>query len=256
MLMHDLAWNTYAGTFFRTNFGKPANCFGREHVDMILSTMSRIQNVIFNDSNIVEYLKSTLKQRFGVSNIPDGYLFFPTSLGGLELHNPFIGLTQVRNAVFEEPTNIMDDFFEAEQCSYRRAKQSYEARINTPSISTFNDMTGQPYKLQESPEFFSFEEYTRYREEFANPYEDNLISVFTELLQQPEPEFIDTEHSNLKNVMKAENVGSDVGYMQWVAQLYGADMKEMFGGLNIVDAGLLPMGMVKLFKEGKVKWQG
>ncbi|TVY88732.1 histone H3, partial [Lachnellula willkommii] len=37
------AWNTYAGTFFKSNFGKPANCFGREHVDMMLSAMNRIQ---------------------------------------------------------------------------------------------------------------------------------------------------------------------------------------------------------------------
>lgn len=218
--------------------------------------MNRIQNTIFSDSNVVEYLKATLQQRFGISNIPDGYLFFPTSLGGLELHNPFIGLTQVRNAVLEHPSSIMDDFFEAEQNAYHRAKQYYELKPISPTYSNLGNVPTTSSRPQERPEFFSFEEYTRYREEFANPYEDNLISVFNELLQQPKPEFIDVDRSDPRMVMASKDGGSDWGYMQWVAQLYGADMKEMFGGLNIVDAGLLPMGMVKLFKEGKVRWQG
>ncbi|TVY42738.1 histone H3 [Lachnellula occidentalis] len=42
------AWNTYAGTFFKSNFGKPANCFGREHVDMMLSAMNRIQTPMWS----------------------------------------------------------------------------------------------------------------------------------------------------------------------------------------------------------------
>jgi hypothetical protein len=60
------AWNTYAGTFFKTNFGRPANCFGREHIDLVLETMTRIQKAIFSNSNVVEYLKNTLQSRFGM----------------------------------------------------------------------------------------------------------------------------------------------------------------------------------------------
>lgn len=78
------AWNTYAGRFFIHNFGKPGNCFGREHVDSMLEWLERIQRRIFSDTSVVEYLKNTIRERFGVSDIPDGYLYFPTSLGGLE----------------------------------------------------------------------------------------------------------------------------------------------------------------------------
>ena len=60
------AWNTYAGTFFKTNFGKPANCFGREHIDSVLAIMNRIQKTVFADSNVVEYLKTILQARFGM----------------------------------------------------------------------------------------------------------------------------------------------------------------------------------------------
>ena len=35
-------WNSYAATFFTSNFGKPANCFGRRHVDNMLNTHARI----------------------------------------------------------------------------------------------------------------------------------------------------------------------------------------------------------------------
>lgn len=114
------AWNTYAGTFFRTNFGKPANCFGREHVDMILSTMTHIQTRIFSDSNVVDFLKTTLDSRFGIKNIADGYLYLPTSLGGLELQNPFIGVLQIRDAVFEQPTAVMDDYTHDELSAFTR----------------------------------------------------------------------------------------------------------------------------------------
>lgn len=55
------AWNTYAGRFFTTNFGKPANCFGREHVD---SSMSQLLYFLLRNSlfgSILElWLASTL----------------------------------------------------------------------------------------------------------------------------------------------------------------------------------------------------
>ncbi len=46
------------------------------------------------------------------------------------------------------------------------------------------------------------------------------------------------------------------GYDRWVAGLYGKEVAEAFGGLGIVERGLLPMGIVSLFKSGKVKGQG
>lgn len=245
------AWNTYAGTFFKTNFGKPANCFGREHVDMMLSTMTRIQKCIFSDSNVVDYLKNTLHERFGITDIPDGYLYFPTSLGGLELQNPFIGLVQVRNAVFEHPASVLDDFLEAEVEEYRRAKTAFEN-------GTMNQRRApSPRWTPEDPnEFLSFEEFTRYREEYHCSYEDNLLSVYKELLQQPTAEDVDNDVEEAWMLRALQGVDGDEGYMKWVAMLYGPDMVERFGGLKIVEKGLLPMGMVTLFRSGRVKWQG
>jgi hypothetical protein len=241
------AWNTYAGRFFTSNFGKPANCFGRAHLDSMLECLERIQRSIFSDTNVVEYLKNTIQERFGIATIPDGYLYFPASLGGLELHNPFIGLVQLRDSVSENPASALDDFAEAEAEAYREAKKQFDKG------EIYHDTD---FKPQDADQFFSFEEYTRYREEFSaeDEYSGNLYDVFEKLLKQPEAETVDV---NAADKMMLNSYGSLTGdYWRWVAQLYGPDMIERFGGLSIVDAGLLPIGMVNLFREGKVKWQG
>lgn len=246
------AWNTYAGTFFKSNFGKPANCFGREHVDMMLSTMTRIQTRIFSDSNVVDFLKSTLQERFGISNIPDGYLYFPTGLGGLELQNPFIGILQVRDAVFENPASALDDFIEAEQYEYIQCKKAFDSN----QVGRYSN--DDPDFVPEDPDtFFSLAEFQKFREDFECEYEGNLLSVFEELLERPEPEFLDQNSADVMMLNSYQNAANmQDGYMRWVAQLYGPDMIERFGGLKIVDAGLLPIGMVNLFRSGRVKWQG
>lgn len=48
------AWNTYAATFFKSNFGKPANCFGQQHVDNMLATHNQIQREVFSASAVLE----------------------------------------------------------------------------------------------------------------------------------------------------------------------------------------------------------
>ena len=243
------AWNTYAGRFFTSNFGKPANCFGRQHVDSMLESLERIQRRIFSDTNVVEYLKNTIHERFGVSDIPDGYLYFPTSLGGLELHNPFIGLLQLRDSVYEQPAGALDDFMLAEADAYRSAKFAFE----NGQISRHNNQDPN-FVPENSYEFMSFEEFTRYREEFACDWAEDLYEVFTDLLRQPTAETVDYNQSDQLALNAYPNMLD--GYWRWVAQLYGPDMTERFGGLNIVDAGLLPIGMVNLFRSGRVKWQG
>jgi hypothetical protein len=45
-------------------------------------------------------------------------------------------------------------------------------------------------------------------------------------------------------------------YWKWIAQMYGPEMCERFGGLNVVDPGLLPIGMVGFFRMRRTKWQG
>jgi hypothetical protein len=119
-------WNTYAGTFFASNFGVPANCFGQKHVDMILETNAQVQREIFkigsalsvgedaSTVSVVDYLKKIIQERFNVSNVPDAWFFFPVELGSLDLQNPFIPTLQIRDSILKDPLALLDKFEEDE----------------------------------------------------------------------------------------------------------------------------------------------
>lgn len=271
------AWNSYAATFFTSNFGKPANCFGRRHVDNMLATHERIQRQIFSSStlatgsdtreasgSVIEFLRRVIEQRFSLSNIPDGYFFFPTELGGLEVRNPFIGLLQIRDAVQDHPSKLLDYFEEGEKEAYGIAKARFDKGETQQFLNSRQDPNFQP---QDADSFFSFEEYTKYREELYFGFTNELVNVFSNLLARPGEESIETDdNGNVKVALNA--LGNQSGlrgilsnwyrmepYWKWVAQLYGPEIIDRFGGLSIVDPGLLPMGMVSLFRSGRVNWQ-
>lgn len=268
------AWNSYAATFFTSNFGKPANCFGRQHVDNMLATHERIQRQIFSSStgavsendhgSVVEYLRRTIEQRFGVSDVPDGYFYLPTELGGLEVRNAFIGLLQIRDAVHENPSKLLDEFEEAEKEAYRSAKVRFDKGETHQPPHALHDPDFRP---EDSENFFSFEEFTRYREELYFGFTNELVDVFSTLRVKPGEESIETDdNGNIKTALNAlgtrpglrgilSNWYSMEPYWHWVAQLYGPEIINKFGGFGIVDPGLLPMGMVSMFRSGRVNWQ-
>ena len=62
-------------------------------------------------------LKSHLQQRFGIENVPDGYVFSQTELGGLEVMSLFVGMLQIGGAV---PEKLLDEFQGYEQDQYRK----------------------------------------------------------------------------------------------------------------------------------------
>ncbi|KAF7951837.1 hypothetical protein EAE96_007135 [Botrytis aclada] len=256
------AWNTYAGRFFTSNFGNPSNSFGRAHVDAMLSSFRHIQKLLFTNTNVVSYLKDTLKERFGIDNVPDGYLYFPTSLGSLELHNPFIGLLQLRDGVNETPEKLMDNFFEAEIEAYRVTKESFEKRAPQVNVAMARQWQFDDLDLPDLPDFMPFEEFIRYREKAGNYREGSLLEVFENLLKQPSKESADWDGSDMILAKAIEGgfpsifEGMDMGYWKWVVKLYGKEMIERFGGMAVVEKGLLPTGMVNLVRSGKVQWQG
>ena len=42
---------------------------------------------------------------------------------------------------------------------------------------------------------------------------------------------------------------------KWLIQLCSPELLQQFGGLNIVDKGLLPLGVMKMLRSKKVTWQ-
>lgn len=273
------AWNTFAGTFFTSNFGKAANSFGRKHVDNMLSTHERIQRQIFESftedagtkvTSVAEYLKNALSSRFGFQNVPDGYFYFPMELGGLDLQSPFISLLQIRDELLESPAELLDDFKAAERRAYETAQAAFvNGQVKTQRYA-LDDPEWVPASVHDREVFMPFEEYVQYREYFLFHYHDTrlrLDEVFRRLMERPSEMSLDLDNtkvsvalgqlysqSNLRGITTDWNTMDP--YWRWVAMMYGPEILHRFGSLNIVDSGLLPMGMVSFFKEKRVNWQG
>ena len=271
-------WNVYVTTFFTSNFGRPAHCFGRDHVDEMLKTHRRIQHEIFSSNpsldtaggasaDIVAYLKNTLEERFGVNDVPDGYLFFPAELGGLDLESPFVSLLPIRDSLLQSSAPLLARLEESEAEGYQAAKKAFEdgtvlrARYNATTITPT-----QPVFGREAETFVSFEEYVKYREELNLGHRMQVHQVYVKLLEKPGWESVEgygamvsegiaplSTQKNLRGILN--NWDAMEPYWKWVTMLYGPEVLERFGGLSIVDSGLLPMGMVRLFRENRVKWQ-
>ncbi|KAJ4407517.1 hypothetical protein N0V91_003785 [Didymella pomorum] len=256
------AWNSYAATFFSANFGKAANCFGREHIDTMLATHRHIQESVFDGGNVVQHLKQMIKNRFNVSDLPDGFLYFPVELGGLDLKSPFVDLLQIRDSVKVNPYNLLDEYEEKEKDDYADAKR----RFDKGDLEHMRRSNEKPdFRPEDADVFFSLEEFTQYREAFASMGKANLRSVYLELLKRPSEQPVEPSNqvqqalqelrqSNLRGIMSSWY--SMDAYWKWIAQMYGPDMIARFGGFNIVDPGWLPIGMVSQFRQRRTKWQG
>lgn len=282
-------WNVYADKFFTTNFGQPANCFGRDHVENMLTMHEYIQKQVFSGINnldfvnsnasvtspktpskivvptphqpnsVVDFLRQEIKRRFQIQDIPEGYFLFPAELGGLDLRNAFVELIQVRDGVRETPQELLAKFKVAERSAYVHGKQQFELRHRRGGPST-----------GASEPFISWEEYTNYRHIINDgSIRLSLNSVYLQLLTVPQTESVAWDEKD--GIMSALNALSGsgsrelqgilcdhwamTGYWQWVVNLYGPELIKRFGGLRIVDEKLLPMGMINLFKSGRVAWK-
>lgn len=257
------AWNSYAATFFSSNFGKASTCFGREHVDKMLATHRHIQESIFPGGSVVQQIKKMIQERFSIESIPEGFLFFPVELGGLDLKSPFVDLLQVRDSIKENPYDLLDEFEGKERKDYDAARKAFE-RGDLGSLRYYMD--DPHWKPEDGDEFFTFDEFVKYRDEFRAYGKGNLRKTFTQLLECPteKPIVFSVQiqqalaqlqgQSNLRGITSSWHTME--AYWKWIAQMYGPEMIERFGGLNVVDFGLLPIGMVSMFRQRRTKWQG
>jgi hypothetical protein len=251
------AWNLYGSRFFANNFGRPANCYGRAHIDSMLATFRRVQEKLFPDhpGGVGEYLKFTIASRFGIpsSDIPDGYLYWPTAMGGLGLQNPFITLLLSRGNVEADPEKLMDIYLEQEEEAYNRAKSKFEkamSKSEPPSYGNNWRDAAEYEDLRQEP-FMSKEEFARYRER-TDPA---LANTYKKLLMAPGATSV-MSTGDVRLALPDDRTWCDLSdYEKWVVQLYHKDMIAQFGGVDVVDKGLLPMGLISMLRESRFRWQ-
>ncbi|KAK3901362.1 hypothetical protein C8A05DRAFT_34943 [Staphylotrichum tortipilum] len=256
-------WNSCIGRFFSHTFGEPAYCFGRDHVNQVLDTYQQMLKRLFPGSNgsegsVVEHVKEMIQQRFGVSDLPDSFIYLPEQLGGLGLRNPFVGLFLVRNKITDTPEEIATEFLKGERERYMEARKAFEATEE----KALRRRRRYIYSDEESAEngaiseldlrvFFSLEEYSRYRERQSR----NFFNTFERLVSVPETEEIALSkevESGLREFL-ADSVRLD-SEKKWFLQLYAKELLENFGGLSLVDKQFLPVGVLAMMRGKKVSW--
>ncbi|KAJ5382452.1 reverse transcriptase [Penicillium concentricum] len=258
------AWNTYFGRFFTNNFATPAICFGRDHIDMAISTMSRIERTLFDKtsddkspsaqiSGVTDYLRTVIADRFDMHDLPDGFFYYPVELGGLELLNPFIRLLAMRHNIKQTPRKLLHKASLKDEKEYEAAKEKFKrngADAGSRSRSKWST---------ENKPFMSLEDYTRYPETFS----DSLVDVYTQLTEVPSETSVE-QSLGFEREQDALSRQSSEGpitwtmtpYWSWVAELYRQEMTRTYGGLAAVNREFMPLGVVKTLREGKFRWQG
>jgi hypothetical protein len=248
------AWNSYVNRFFRTNFGQPAICFGRDHNTMIIETFEHIQRSLFADegiANAAEYLRSMLKDRFGTDDsVPDAFIYYPTEFGGLGLRNPFIEIFLTRKWLRKTPQDYLNSVFEEELETYEHKKQ----RFNNDVSKSYKPVTAAD--PSDEP-FMSFEEYMRYPEDTSY----HLALAYNDLMGEPHPTAIEAIEvdSEIKAVVnKAGRNVLEKQYWSAIYALYSPEVKRKFGGvgLQLGERDLLPVGLVDVLRGERVRWDG
>ena len=237
------AWNVYVARFIANNLGEPAICLGRPHIDMALEAFEKIQTRLFDtddllEASVTEHLRGKLAARFGAENMPDGFFYFPVETGGLGLRNPFIPLMVLRESSPSDPTEHIERVLQLETDEYNRLKNRYE----DGTLTWFRKPTG---------EFISFEEYMRYLEKTSG----QLEIAYETLLRAPVAHCIKPASGTSRTAVGDSDYGFNGPYDQWLSQLYGSEIVHMFGGLSMGEKRLLPIGLIEMLKEEKIRWQ-
>jgi len=256
------AYNKYVSSFFINNFCFPtAHCFGREHVDTVIETLERIHHAIFPDhhGSVTEYLADWVKRDFDIIGIPEGWFYWPICMGGLEVKDPFIVANSVRRELCKDPVGKLKKAFEAEEIQHTVAKEKWE----TGQGSHFTKGGGI---LWEMGDFISFEEFTSLREQRLTCWADQYRYLLSE---PPSSKVLMTRdiEAAVKNVSQGtgkltgkggiskDGWGSMSDYWKWIVAFYGPGMVDMWGGLEVVRPGQLPVGMVTFWRSRKIRWE-
>lgn len=239
-----------------------------------------IQSFLFNDSSatgdsVSEHLVRTISERFNFSDISNAFLYLPESLGGLALYNPFTPLLLAYDGLVKDPRSIMRDFIKEERADYEAAKRDFENDTENSRRRRYRDRFPDNWAQQgpnpaapswdAAQEFFSFEEYTSYRERTSRLFGD----AYKKLMAEPKKKNLQQGQGGSAVTRALESLANsspDYGLEDirprnlsqeelWTIHFYSDELFEKFGGLSLVDSSLISLGMLKAMRSKKVTWR-
>lgn len=253
-------WNGCIGRFFRNTFGEPAACFGQQHVDMILATYRAMQDTLFGRTTgtVAQHLRQMIKEKFGVSEIPDALFYYPEELGGLALRNPAISPFLVRRSLKMSPLEQVEVFLEQEKETYNKLKKQFHEMFHTTRMSRFAEANNGNERQFVSPEekdtFISFEEWSRFRWSHSAPFR----CLYDNLQRTPVADgirFTSPVTTALRAVLRGSSVDDFDEETKWLVQMYAPEVLKKYGGVDLVEKKYLPVGVMAMVKEKRVRWQ-
>lgn len=246
-------WNSYVSSFFTNNFGKPAICLGPRHVRVCMEAFEVVQKRLFIDKggNLASYVNKRIKSDYQNLEIPDCAVYFPKRLGGLEAHNPLIGLSSISKE--EDVQQLLKETWDKCHNDYDRIKKEWDESELLKSMSSERHMP-KP--------FLDWQEYICYLEDT----DLHFLCAYRYLMQDCEASWpvmhvsiFNYQHSNGMGKF-LEAIGSkhnkDNVYWDRILALYGEEAADIFGTLAMADPSNLPLGVVDYLFSEKVRWQG
>jgi hypothetical protein len=247
-------YNKYMAFFLRNFGGRPAECFGRQHVVDMSKTLVRIQQEVIGAgaleasdavgrAGVIEHLENELATRYGVRDLPKGYFYFPLSSGGLSLRDPLIDILVMGESMSGDAVASMEDALLREQELYEAAERDWVLQQQRAS-ATHPSSSPPPVFMP-----FTF---------FCEMSSYNIHRVYTGLVTVNKPRMVNVTPmigASLTARGRTEVFGAGrENYKGWVYEAYGREVIRRFGGLEIVDPRMIPIGLVHLYKTSRIRW--
>lgn len=238
-------YNQYMAFLIRNFGGRPANCFGVEHVDDMIDTLARVQRELIPNTKgaVVGHLRAMIQERFGFGDLPEGYFYSPLARGGLEVRNPMIELLGVRNKVHSKPETCFEREKKEDLDRYNEVKKKIEE-----SAAEFAPKHGRPATMTS----MSFEDYTAGRTIDLWDW----TRCYAHLLVRPDPSCVSlTPYIKALLEGHAKATWSRMNYYErWILALYGEEVVRRLGSMEMVDRTMIPVAMVQHFRGARTKW--
>lgn len=186
----------------------------------------------------VAYLQGRIAKKFGTSDLPEGFFYFPIAAGGLELNNPFIQLCSIERESEQNPKKfeeVFEDFLKDDEDSYESYKDTWERNTSYPQ-----------------EKFMTYDKFLSLRDVWVPKWGDEYSTAL-----------LDRERESVKQTPTIEAVLQSSKHWKpwdelsvqekWLLSLYGEQLVDKFGALDVVDPNLIPLSMVELFKRSRIQ---
>jgi hypothetical protein len=244
------AYNTYI-KFFANNLGHIGWSLGQKHARLAMEYISIVQKSVFSDlsngkhHDIVPYLSDRIKNepylRASSVELPSEFFYFPTTMGGLNVHNPFAKFLGRISLLWPNIDERVEGTIELERKSYDKAKEKFEAGLG-------------PQDLDPDEPFMSYDEYAK-AFEARGRHLARLYKTMTDEFEESPPR-LSLNAKTLLNRYSRIHFGAPPPNLEtWALEMFGSDAFDRFGDLNIGDKEYLPIGLVDLLLKERMRWQ-